>query len=189
MGMIHQVLKLLSQGLLTLMPEVPRLLTVVTVPISPLSIVSQLYSSLIKLSIEYQLWVSLFQLVRVVIVDIRWQVIIVDLYVYIWFRAHGMHGYWHVPVILVIMVLTLILWCHIQLDVLISVTIVVIPSSRWRVCLGILCPVIMSIVLLVLLAFLHSASNFMMLTLGSSLLCTTIDWNSGHNPLKKASLA
>ena len=39
---------------------------------------------------------------------------------------------------------------------------------------------------------LHSlmvTSSWLMLTPGSSLLCTTIDWSSGHNPLKKASLA
>ena len=113
MDTIHQALKLLSQGLLTLMPEVPRLLTVVTAPISPLCIVSQLYSGFIELSIECQLWVSLFQLIRVVVVDIRQQIIIIDLYMYIWFRVHGMHGYWHIPVILAITVLTLVLWCHI----------------------------------------------------------------------------
>ena len=155
MGMVHQVLKLLSQGLLTLLPEVPRLLTVVTAPISPLCIVSQLYGSLIELSIECQLWVSLFQLIRLVVVEVRWQIIIVDLYVYIWFRAHGMHGYWHVLVILVITVLTLVLWCCIRSVVLISVMIVIIPSSGWQVCLGILHPAITSIVLLILLAFPH----------------------------------
>ena len=85
--MIHQALELLSQGLLTLMPEVPSLLTVVAAPIPPFGIVSQLHSGLVKLSIECQLWVSLFQLIRVVVVDIRWQIIVIDLYVHIWFRA------------------------------------------------------------------------------------------------------
>ena len=73
MGMIHQAFEFLSQGLLALAPEVSSLLTVVTVPIPPLGIVSQLYGGLVELSIEYQFWVSLLQLVRVVIINIRGQ--------------------------------------------------------------------------------------------------------------------
>ena len=52
-------------------------------------------------------------------------------------------------------VLTLVLWHRIRSGVLISVTIVVIPSHRWQVCLSILCPSITPIVLLILLTFPH----------------------------------
>ena len=66
-----------------------------------------------------------------------------------------MHSYWGIPVILAVMALTLVLWCRIRSGVLILVMIVVIPSSGWRVCLGIFCLSIMSIVLLILLTFPH----------------------------------
>ena len=126
------------------------LLTVVAMPIPSLSIVGQLHSSFTKLGVECQLWISLIQFIRVVVINVRCQIIIVDLYMHIWVRMHGMHCHRGFPVVLAIMILALILWHHAQPGILvIPVMVVVIPGCRWQLCLGILHPLRMLIILLI----------------------------------------
>ena len=79
-------------------------------PIPPLSIVGQLHSCFAKLGVEHQLQITLIQFIRVVVINVIWQIIIIDLYVHIWARTHGLHGHRGIPVVLAVTILASILW-------------------------------------------------------------------------------
>ena len=152
--MVHQLLKLLLQGFGALAPEVSLLLTVETMVLLSFGVISHPYGSSIDLRIESQLCIVLV-LYRIVIIDVLGDVIFPSLDLHNRLHLCSMDTDISIIVVILLVIMCLVLLCVIWLT-LVRVGVVGPigrSSSRWWVCLCILCsttPVVLSFILLAL---------------------------------------
>ena len=154
---VKQLLELFLQRLGALVPEVSRLLTVVTTVISPFGVISHSDGSRIDLSVESHLYVVPV-LRGVIIIDVRRNVILLGLNLHGGFHLCSMDGDVGTVVVVLLVITCLILMIVIRP---LLVWICIVGSVRrlargWGVCLGILCPSTPAVLSLILLTYMHS---------------------------------
>ena len=152
---VKQPLKLLLQRLGALTPEVSLLLAVVTMVISPFSVISHSDGSRIDLSVESHFYI-IPVLRSVIIIDVQWDVVLFGLNLHSRLHLCGVDSNVGTVIIILPVVTHLILMVVIRSSLM---RICIVGSvgglaCGWGVCFGILClstPVVLSFILLTLM--------------------------------------